>query len=95
MQIDLDPEAEALVQRAMEVEGWPTPAVAVRELLAKYAVEPADEEPVEQEERRCGFTANELAALIEEGEASPGIEMTPEELGALMDRAIAEVVAGR
>ena len=55
MQIHLDPEAASRVKRAMEVEGWPTPAVAVRELLAKYAVEPP--EPAEaQEERRCGFT---------------------------------------
>ena len=71
MQIDLDPEAEALVQRAMEVEGWPTPAVAVRELLAKYAIEPAGEE-----ERVAGYPKEEILRLVAEAKASPSREYT-------------------
>ena len=73
MQIHLDPEAEALVQRAMEAEGWPTPAVAVRELLAKYETGAADE-------RIAGRSKPEVLRLLAEADASPEREYTSEEL---------------
>ena len=67
MNVELDPESEALLRSIIEAEGWSSPAAALREFLVRHS---AGMEAI------GGYTKAEVLRLVSEADASPSREYT-------------------